>query len=377
MSRFYRYPSCVLNSGYSRNVIQDLFHSQYFFVPDLLLRVLQNQNGRSINDIKKKYKPVVHDIIDSYFSFLKEKDIVYFTNNKVLFKNLSSVFDFPATISNCIIILNNNTEIEIKNRIFSVESCGCEHLQLFIKNQNVDYHYIYYLLKLFNKSRISTIELVLSFNEKLSTIGELQNLFIDYPRLFKIVLFSAPATKILSVDNGFNKKFVSYIAEDMSYEDCGAVHPLLFKNNITFYTESQKYNTCLNRKLCLDAEGNIKNCPAMKQSFGNINDTALTKVVEKQEFSKLWFIHKDQIDVCKDCEFRHMCMDCRCFIKDLDNIYSQPAKCTYNPYICKWEGQEGYVSVENCGTYYKETGFVPNKRRIAKLNKLIWGDNNE
>jgi SPASM domain peptide maturase of grasp-with-spasm system len=105
--------------------------------------------------------------------------------------------------------------------------------------------------------------------------------------------------------------------------------------NLSFFTEAQAHNTCLNRKLCIDAGGNIKNCPAMSRSFGNIKDTTLKEAIEKEGFKDLWFINKDKIDVCRDCEFRYMCMDCRCFIKDPENIYSQPAKCGYNPYICK------------------------------------------
>jgi hypothetical protein len=115
----------------------------------------------------------------------------------------------------------------------------------------------------------------------------------------------------------------------------------------------------------------------MERSFGNIKDTTLQEAIEKPGFKELWFIHKDQIDVCKDCEFRHMCTDCRCFIKDPGNIYSQPAKCTYNPYICKWEGQDGYIPVEECGNYARETGFVPDHEKIKELNKQIWGDDDE
>ena len=69
-----------------------------------------------------------------------------------------------------------------------------------------------------------------------------------------------------------------------------------------------------------------------------------------------------------------MCTDCRVFIKDPENIYSQPAKCTYNPYIAKWQGEEGYVPVEECGTYTWETGFVVNHKRVAELNKQLWGE---
>ena len=78
----------------------------------------------------------------------------------------------------------------------------------------------------------------------------------------------------------------------------------------------------------------------------DIKDTTLQEALEKPGFKDLWNIKKDDIDVCKDCEFRHICTDCRAFIKDENDIYSQPAKCGYNPYIAKWESQEGYITVE-------------------------------
>ena len=47
-------------------------------------------------------------------------------------------------------------------------------------------------------------------------------------------------------------------------------------------------------------------------------------------------INKDLIDVCKDCEFRYICTDCRAYIQDKNNIYSKPAKCNYDPYNAEW-----------------------------------------
>ena len=74
----------------------------------------------------------------------------------------------------------------------------------------------------------------------------------------------------------------------------------------------------------------------MTKSYGNIRDTTLKEAIEKEGFKDMWFIHKDQIDVCKDCEFRHICTDCRAYIQDPNNIYSKPAKCSYDPYTATW-----------------------------------------
>ncbi|HLT42986.1 MAG TPA: hypothetical protein VKZ95_09805, partial [Sphingobacteriaceae bacterium] len=43
------------------------------------------------------------------------------------------------------------------------------------------------------------------------------------------------------------------------------------------------------------------------------------------------------VDVCKDCEFRYICQDCRAYLKNSDDLYSKPLKCTYNPYEGVWE----------------------------------------
>jgi hypothetical protein len=40
--------------------------------------------------------------------------------------------------------------------------------------------------------------------------------------------------------------------------------------------------------------------------------------------------------VCKDCEFRYICTDCRAYLEDPYNEYSKPLKCGYDPYTGEW-----------------------------------------
>ena len=74
----------------------------------------------------------------------------------------------------------------------------------------------------------------------------------------------------------------------------------------------------------------------MSENFGNIKDTSLSEALNKNNFKKYWNITKDQIEICKDCEFRHICTDCRAYIEEPDNQYSKPLKCGYNPYTNEW-----------------------------------------
>ena len=75
----------------------------------------------------------------------------------------------------------------------------------------------------------------------------------------------------------------------------------------------------------------------MTESFGNINTVSLVDAVNHPDFKKYWNITKDQIEVCKDCEFRHICTDCRAFIEEPENQYSKSLKCGYSPYTNEWE----------------------------------------
>lgn len=74
----------------------------------------------------------------------------------------------------------------------------------------------------------------------------------------------------------------------------------------------------------------------MKDSFGNIKDTTLKEVLKNQYLKKYWNIKKDNITVCKDCEFRHICTDCRAYLENPDDEYSKPLKCGYDPYTNEW-----------------------------------------
>ena len=87
--------------------------------------------------------------------------------------------------------------------------------------------------------------------------------------------------------------------------------------------------------------------------------------INGKAFRQKWDINKDEIEICKDCEFRHMCLDCRVFIDDPNNAYSRPSKCGYNPYICKWEGEEGFVPINEIG-YYKDNRFKLDAAKIKK-----------
>jgi SPASM domain peptide maturase of grasp-with-spasm system len=98
------------------------------------------------------------------------------------------------------------------------------------------------------------------------------------------------------------------------------------------YLESLDCNNCLNKKIAIDRFGKIRNCPSMSNEYGDIKMYPnLKEIVESKKFQYFGKIKKDDISICKECELRYACIDCRAYLSDPKNLLSKPAKCNYNP----------------------------------------------
>jgi len=156
--------------------------------------------------------------------------------------------------------------------------------------------------------------------------------------------------------------YIIFIENQLKNEQCcGVINSNYFTINTKLFTESLKYNSCLNKKISIDKDGQIKNCPSMKQSFGNISDTTLEECLNLKDFKKYWDINKDQIEVCKDCEFRYICTDCRAYKENPDNDYSKPLKCGYDPYTNVWKEWSTNPLKQNAIEFYGLNDLVNEK----------------
>lgn len=334
------YSHCILVDGASRSLINDVHYSKYQAIPNSLFEILTKYKGQSIQAIKDKYNNQYDEVIEEYFDFLVKSDFTFMTNNLLNFPEISKEWESSKIITNGIFEITKIENIEkgIQNFIsLNVEALELRFYEVLL---NEDLNAI---LNYFEYTQIKTINLHIKYSEVLKK-EDIVELSKNQARISSIIIYESPFEESFKTDWLTNISFLK--TTGILSEMCGLIHPNYFACNLPHFTESQHYNTCLNRKISIDVNGEIKNCPSMKKSFGNIKDTTLEEALEKPGFKDLWAIKKDDIEVCKDCEFRHICTDCRAFIKDPENIYSQPAKCPYNPYIAKWEGQEGYITVE-------------------------------
>ncbi len=75
--------------------------------------------------------------------------------------------------------------------------------------------------------------------------------------------------------------------------------------------------------------------------IGNVQDSLLQKIVAGQKLEVVWKSTKDNVLVCRDCEYRYVCFDCRPMSEGVNQgrgeYLSAPyPRCTYNPYTGEW-----------------------------------------
>lgn len=332
---FVLFSNCIPVRGHTRSIICDLQRNKTDFIPNSLFEILSDKENNSIELVKEKYQHEYDETIDEYFDFLIQNEYIFFTENPELYPELNKQWYYPFAISNAIIDIDIESPSVI-NSLEWLQPSYCKNVQI----------------RFFRPSDINEIQLICShLHEWESDIQFLQiilpyftlssknlsTLYTKYPRLSNLSFYAAPEDVFIKPVSG-NRGYTVYSSRKInSCLDCGVIDTQKFAINIQNFTESLQFNSCLNKKVSIDVNGQIKNCPSMKSSFGTIETISINDVLKNSNFTKLWKIKKDEVEKCKDCEFRYICTDCRAYIEDPSNLYSKPLKCGYNPYTTEWD----------------------------------------
>ncbi len=332
---FKLFACCIPVKGAVRSCLCDIQRGVVKFIPNLGFGILTDFAKDTIEEIKAKHDTRNHKEINDFFSILVKEEWGFYTSEPEKFPTLELTWETPLEITNAILDYDENWGSQINDVLQQLNDLGCEALQLRVYNI-ITLEKIDNLLGKISTSRLRSVELVIKYDSYFNDEA-LLNLSKKHRRIRSIIVHSSPINRSISDLNKYLLS-ISYVDSQIdSHFHCGQINESFFSLNIETFTESQHYNSCLNRKISIDAKGEIKNCPSIIKSFGNISNTTLKQVLEKKGFTTNWNIVKDKIAVCKDCEFRYVCTDCRAYIENPEDIYSKPLKCGYSPYTNTWE----------------------------------------
>ncbi|HUD09451.1 MAG TPA: radical SAM protein [Patescibacteria group bacterium] len=121
------------------------------------------------------------------------------------------------------------------------------------------------------------------------------------------------------------------------------VNALALMTEPDFYTSreqfyrNQYWNSCWAGKIAITANGDVLPCIfARKHIVANV-DQGLENAVNSPLLQTLWRTTKDQVETCRECEYRYACHDCRPLSEDSSsNFLGKNPRCMYDPLRGEW-----------------------------------------
>ena len=352
MKYFNLYSNILTTKGVTRTLISDLQRNVSELIPLEFFDVLELFKTNSIDDVFSQYDNESHVVLKEYLEFLLEKELGFITLDSwdTNFLPLDYNYEDYNILSDLYIEINKIEQLTVIKE--SIVNLAIRHLVIYsVSNLFVDE--LLSIDKLFSNTPIESIQIFSPFHK------EINNAFLNHinnetSRIYNIVFYNCNAKPLELKKYRFSTFFTK---ENIDILSCGKVDLKYFNTNLPKVLEAFNFNSCLYKKIGIEIDGNIRNCPAMPQSFGNIKDSTLEKALKHKDFRKYWNLTKDKIEICKDCEFRYICTDCRAYTErthtneqGLD--ISKPLKCGYNPSTGEWQEWSKNPLKEKAINYY-------------------------
>jgi len=327
---FKLFADCVPVNGVIESIICDLNNESYFAIPNLLFQVLDinSKHNYTVEELKKHFNGEFSNGIDAYFKLFENKKIGFFTSSPEIFQEIALSFYSPCAISNSIIEISENSKFKLNEVLIQLEELGCIAVEIRYKT-NYQIYEIESTLKLFNESRIRCFNLLLKYHNDI-TYENVKQLTSNIKRISKVIVHSCDNNNSLSNKENIR---ISFIEKELLEEDFA--HEIKFTTNIAAFSEGYNFNLGLNKKVCIDEYGYIKNYISHRKSFGNIEDLLIKDAVKDESYKQIWSISNNKIEKCMFCQYRYICFNTSDI--ELNNgKYYRINDCMFNPFENKW-----------------------------------------
>lgn len=326
---FKLFSNCKIVSGAGRSIICDL-NGKIFIIPakyNEYIPLLKENQGIDTNQIGSS-EPLKELVNELEYKQMGEYISCEIANN---LPNLEVGWNSPFLITNAIVDIDGTNTYNWNKFIKNLDEIGCPFIQLRMFNL-ISFELLTLILKVIEDTEIYSVQLIIPFNISNSFWNKLIKIIQQNSRIADTIVYNCSDEKLLPNEYRNRIRLTNEVVDGP--DSCGKIGPAFFTLKVDNFFESHLYNSCLNKKVAISSNGLVKNCPSMPFDYGNINDVNLAEIVKSDSFQFWWKIKKDNIEVCKDCEFRYVCSDCRAFIVEPNNPYSKPSKCPYDPYTC-------------------------------------------
>jgi len=321
------YAHCIPVLGASSGCIYDLQRGCLYNVPNAILELLLKNQNTDVNSIIEKNKTQTI-VLQKYLDFFLENELIFYTDEPKNFPPIELNYRLPFELDTVYLEIEELQKYKISFLETQVEGLGVTNI-VFIANEiPKDFAFIDRTFDIFKFSRIQYISFILPFDKKLRK--KINSIHKNEFKIFETIFYNAPKTRK-------TKSRVYYYTADLNCVLSRTVKDIAdFHINRDLFILSNIGNPHYYRSAYIDNRGDLKNSKCSTLTYGNIFENNLADLIKDKQFRKVWYITKDKIEVCKDCQYRYICNDTRIPEYGSKGQYTHTSKCVYNPYEDKW-----------------------------------------
>jgi hypothetical protein len=265
--------NCFFVKGAKKNLIIDLQNNEWYHVDFDVTKEKNYSNGQiSTEDL----------------DYMLKRQILIQIPKKIKknFIPTPTSFDVPSIIESAIIDRNESSAYSLSTTLawldnLIVKFCQVRFFSIAKLSEIVE------ILECVKKSNVESVDLILPYSKEISDFLE-ENIG-SFPKLHSVIFHSSPFN--LNELTVYKKRRLFMILQLKNSNTCGIVHPGFFSKTKLHVLKSMNFNSCLYKKIGIDVDGSIKNCPSMKEKIGHINN------VKELNYNDLktdyWNIKKD------------------------------------------------------------------------------------
>lgn len=348
--RFEFFANCLPVNGYLNMIIIDTQFNSWFYVPKFMGELIVQLKHSTIQEIETYYeKEGALEAVRMYIDFLIKNKVGFITKLPTeYFPDINFNWSSPYPITNSVIHINeftselDFTSYQFENITLIDKYVQIEKVSTFPDfNTNTLYVYVSFLCDWKKKVR--------AYIQKRPTINA-------------IIVYDSYRNKDIRIKDTLIK-FVSDNTKQNVTEFVATMHLICESNN---------HHSYYNRKLFIGALGEISNTLDNSNHFGFLQDLNSPKdlyaITNSSEFQYYWNVKKEDQVICRDCEFRYMCLDNRLPLRRSEKEWYHSTECNYNPFIGKWAHEEGYRTLIECGVISNAEKFSIDHEKIAQIN---------
>lgn len=291
-------PYCFVVNGNPLSIIFNAQKCNVIYINEGIKYLISLFNNKPISEIKELYSDQ-EDLLRQNISYLKDMGIIGVRHRNDVFPNLDLRYLSPEHIKH--LVVEYSKQYDINAIISIINSLLVKFLEIRFPDEIIAED-LKYTLSLIYKSPIKSAQLVVSYKytHLLSKLCENKDANI----ISSIIFYDSPYS---GREERHGKKlcFVKNNYHELCFSNNNYLKDFIF--DLKYFLLSHSFNPYFYKRLCIDKDGNIKNCLKIDQVYGNISDKNIDifAVINSPSFQRLWKCTCDHILEIKDNPLRY------------------------------------------------------------------------